>query len=90
MIQHQLRIRATVNTTAIVESSVCGKIVTSYIQTISENVPVHQSTREKEWPLQVDVRLKEGKALGTEEGKGLVSRRCYKQRKGAEKGLHCI
>jgi hypothetical protein len=31
--------------------------------------------------------LKEGKALGTEEGKELASGLCYEQRKGVEEGF---
>jgi hypothetical protein len=35
------------------------------------------------------VHLREGKTLGSEEGKGLGSRLCYEQRKEFEQGLYC-
>jgi hypothetical protein len=40
--------------------------------------------------LRVDVRLREGKVLGNEKGKGLGCELCYEQRKEVKQGLYSV
>jgi hypothetical protein len=40
--------------------------------------------------LLVEICLKEGKALGSEEGKGLKCGLCYEQRREVEQEIYCV